>query len=220
MPATLADLVAVLPQLPERDRSFAESLIAGWRRYGRLTDKQAKWPDILIGRVGGAEAPRTTVTVGSMAGVLELFGLAVARLKRPQIVLLAGGLDIVLSIATARAQVPGSINVVDGTDPSQGRWLGRILVDGTFEASRKFETPAAVIAKLVELAADPARVATEHGRLTGKCCFCNIALTDGRSTGVGYGRTCAKNWGLAWGAATRHEFTCESTSAAIPTMAF
>jgi hypothetical protein len=36
--------------------------------------------------------------------------------------------------------------------------------------------------------------------LMDKCCFCNKLLSDERSAAVGYGHTCATNWGLPWGA--------------------
>ena len=56
------------------------------------------------------------------------------------------------------------------------------------------------IVKLVNrLAKNPAKVATEYGKLTGNCCFCRRALTDKRSVTVGYGSTCAGNYGLEWG---------------------
>ena len=52
---------------------------------------------------------------------------------------------------------------------------------------------------LVALATDPAKVAAEHGKLTGKCCFCNRKLDDKRSTEVGYGPICAEHYSLPWG---------------------
>jgi hypothetical protein len=41
--------------------------------------------------------------------------------------------------------------------------------------------------------------AASFGHSTGKCVFCRQKLTDGRSTSVGYGPTCAENNGLPWG---------------------
>jgi hypothetical protein len=49
---------------------------------------------------------------------------------------------------------------------------------------------------LSQLAKNPQRVAAEFGKLTGRCCFCRIKLTDGKSTEVGYGPVCAKKWAL------------------------
>ena len=52
---------------------------------------------------------------------------------------------------------------------------------------------------LQRLAADPAGVASKYGKMTGRCCFCHLQLTDAKSLAVGYGKTCAKNYGLPWG---------------------
>lgn len=41
--------------------------------------------------------------------------------------------------------------------------------------------------------------AKAFGVATSKCVFCALALTDGRSTEVGYGPVCATNNGLPWG---------------------
>jgi len=49
---------------------------------------------------------------------------------------------------------------------------------------------------LSELAKDPIKVAKEHGKLSGKCCFCNKALTDEKSTAAGYGPVCSKHYHL------------------------
>jgi hypothetical protein len=54
------------------------------------------------------------------------------------------------------------------------------------------------------MAADPAKAASEYGRLTVHCCFCSLPFTDARSTAVGYGRICAGNYGLPWGNAKRN----------------
>jgi hypothetical protein len=59
--------------------------------------------------------------------------------------------------------------------------------------------------QLQALAKDPAKVASEHGRLTGNCCFCNHRIGHGdkdksasseRSRNAGYGPDCAKKYGL------------------------
>jgi hypothetical protein len=172
-------------------------------------------------------APRETTQVGDVGGIMGLFDRVKAkRLKTPALVI---GVPVTdrdafirshpmltlsqnvktgesyfltrINVATARAKVPGSLTVTsaDSRDPSDDRayWFGRVLVDGTFQPSR--QAPAALAARLAQFAAEPARIAGEAGRLVGRCCFCNIALSDGRSTAVGYGETCAANWGLPWG---------------------
>lgn len=171
-----------------------------------------------IAREQRAAAP--TVKVGNLAGILELFDRARKHLKNPAIVLgIEGGRLIRITVAGDRAKHPGTLNVVDGDrqewDPyaeSSGReWYGRVHLDGSLDLKRTYRgTPLAarIEAKLVAFATAPAQVAAEHGRLTGRCCFCNRPLTDERSTAVGYGQTCAGHYGMPWGS-ERHTFSAD-----------
>jgi len=114
--------------------------------------------------------------------------------------------EIRVNVAGEQAKVPGSLTVTEAeTRPGEERrrWLGRVLLDGTFQAAWELsdaERKAAVEARLAAFAADPSKVGAEDGKLHGRCCFCRIALSDERSTAVGYGKKCASNFGLAWGA--------------------
>lgn len=199
---TTAELRLKLDQLSERDRPFALSLIESLeRRKAPPSDKQAYWIEELARRAAGSPAPaRRTETIGDLAGLLGLFDTAASHLKRPAIVFGVDGVgEVKLSLAGPAAKVPGSINVADNAPYGAGRWFGRIRRDGTFEGS--FRAPASdeLIASLKVFSADPVAFAARHGHLTGKCCFCNTALTDERSTAVGYGPVCAKHYGLPWG---------------------
>lgn len=166
-----------------------------------------------------------TQAVGDLGGVLALFARAKAHLKFPAIVLSVPEIDntqdvedfaVRLTIAGERAKFPGSITVCendrnttnDDGEPAR-EWLGRITLDGAYQPARKANGRAdAITRRLRELAQAPAKVASEHGRLTGRCCFCNRALKDERSTAVGYGQTCAGHYGLPWGEA-EFNFTAE-----------
>ena len=55
MHCTAEQLEAVIPALPEKDHSFAHSLLKGHRQYGHFTAGQQKWVDILVAR--GSEDP-------------------------------------------------------------------------------------------------------------------------------------------------------------------
>lgn len=211
--ATAQDLQNAIPALSASDQQFANSLLANIGRMGGASTKMQIWVDKLVERAATGAPDRVTAQVGNMNGVLSLFEKAAKHLKRPAVVINLGGTLVRLTRATARAQVPGSVNVVEvPADGSNAAWYGRVLTNGTFEASRKFDTPAGLVPALVELAADPAKVATAHGRLTGRCCFCDIPLKDERSTAVGYGKTCASHWGLEWGK-QRTEFSCDAVAA-------
>jgi len=189
----------------------------GFNRYG----------DSLWSLAPQAAAPQATAQVGSLDGVLALFAKAKTHLKRPAIVLAVPGLEpdpltedrlgrvtsalagtVRLTIAGDKAKVPGSITVTTGEftttndygEPAR-EWLGRVTVDGEYQPSRAANGRTDAIAqRLAELAREPAKVAADSGRLTGRCCFCNRALSDERSTAVGYGQTCANHFGVAWGA--------------------
>ena len=97
--------------------------------------------------------------------------------------------------------MPGSINVATPGRYGENEWFGRITRQGEFLPSRKYDASqqTAVGLALQAMANDPAKAAGEFGRLTGRCCFCALPLSDERSTKVGYGPVCAKNWGVPWG---------------------
>jgi len=150
-----------------------------------------------------APAAREQMQIGEMAGLLQLFDRAAQHLRNPAIVLNVPHTETTLRITRAgqSAAVPGSLNVLDNTQVSprtgRRRWYGRVTRAGVFEMAPN-ATPLMAV-RLHDLAADPVRVAAEHGRLTGNCCFCNRSLEDERSTAVGYGPVCAGHYGLPWG---------------------
>lgn len=147
-----------------------------------------------------AAAPATTQTqVGDLSGITTLFERARTHLRHPAIVLATPSSGLVrISVASAAARVPGSLNVTAQDDFVDGRrrWFGRVLQTGVFDQR---EGGPEIAAQLQRFAANPAQVAQESARLTGRCCFCNRPLDDERSTAVGYGPICADHFGLPWG---------------------
>ena len=141
--------------------------------------------------------PRPALKPVSMdAGrIEELLTKAGENLKFPSIVLADGDRTIKVAKAGQRSKYFGSITVA-GERYGQG-WYGTIK-GGEFKPAKDCDDKITDL--LTRFAADPAKVASEHGALTGSCCFCNKALKDERSTQVGYGSTCAKHYGLPWGA--------------------
>ena len=194
------ELTALLHKLSEKDQSFASSLLQNVRQYGSATSKQRPWLEKLIARANGQDKPpeRTKTEIGSLAGVMALFDKARAKLKAPAIVIRIGDRDIRISVASATARVPGSLNVATDEGYGSSTWFGRILEGGVFEASPRDPTPPELIAGLQRFATEPAKMAAEHGHLTGKCCFCSLPLTDERSAAVGYGKKCSQNFGLPY----------------------
>jgi hypothetical protein len=190
-------LQAAMPQLSAKDQEFALSLITSVRRYGSATQKQRFWLETLPTRANGG-GERQKFAIGDMAGIMRLFDKARQHLKAPAVVLQGEGGEIRLSVAGEAARAPGTINVAENKGYGESKWFGRILLDGQFEVSPRETPPAWLTGLLSDFAESPARVAAEHGKLTGKCCFCNKALTDERSTAVGYGAKCSSNFGVPY----------------------
>ena len=141
--------------------------------------------------------------IGSFEEVIALMQRAGAKLRYPKIRLQTEtGQPVVLSIAGAKSKAPGTVNVTDGGSFEDGTWFGRVAPDGKWSPSGRVSvaTQSSVTTLLAALAQDAAGTAAKYGRLTGQCCFCALPLKDARSTAVGYGQTCAKNYGLPWGA--------------------
>jgi hypothetical protein len=163
-----------------------------------------------VERPKAAPAPSAPAANFEMAGILALFEVAGEHLKHPKVRLQTpAGQTVALSKAGPRAKVPGSITVTDGQPYGNGFWYGRILEDGSFQASRDGEKVADLIDLLERFSKAPAEVAGEIGRLTGSCSFCRRRLEDERSTAVGYGKICADHFHLPWGVVVAREARIE-----------
>lgn len=184
-------------KLPAQDREFAQSLLDQAARRG-LSSKQYAWVDRLVQR-----ATTPPATIGDVTGVIAFMEDAMGRgLMRPKIRLRTPeGVDLVLSIAGPSSREPGSVLVL-GTGSFENRsFYGRISTNGTFTPGRDLtpEIQPGIIDLLSKLAADPEETTAAYGLLTKMCCFCNIPLSDPTSLVVGYGRICARKFGLPWG---------------------
>jgi hypothetical protein len=159
-----------------------------------------KWVGILVERV---TKPAVVKAVGDFSGVYALFIKASEHLKYPKITLQTEiGDTIQLSLSGARSRLPDTVNVTDGSKfGTEGLWYGRVFSDGKWQQSGRADAGKQAGAEKVlkRLAKDPEGVAAEYGKLTGSCCFCLRKLDDERSTSVGYGPVCAKNFSLNWG---------------------
>lgn len=190
-------------RLPERDRTFASSLLAQLGRRGTLSDKQWPWIKTLADRLAALDNPDAAkpaaTSLGDMAPLMAMFARAAEKLKFPHLLLRLNETQRAkVWIAGSRARCPGSLTVVDADTRER---LGSIMPTGAWEpAGHLHPTDAAQIAAvLAELIAAPIATLAKHGKLLGACCFCRSTLSDERSTEMGYGPICAKNWGLPWG---------------------
>lgn len=182
--------------VPERDVTFASSLVNQASSSRGLSDKQWYW----VCRLADAITKRveSKPVVGDMGRVYKLFDTARQHLRFPKIHLTTkSGRTLKLYVSTVRSRVPDTVNVVDSV---RDIWYGRVHKDGSWESGNAPADEVNSVAEtLAEFAANPEEIAARSGHLSGNCCFCNRALTDERSTSVGYGPVCAAKWGLAWG---------------------
>jgi hypothetical protein len=185
-----------LAELSESDRAFAQSLLDQAERRG-LSAKQLDWVGRLAGR---AMEPRAKAI--TFKGIVAFMDHAAVLVTRPHLTLLAADFEIRLSIAGPKSRTPGLINVTSAHRSYEERvFYGRIGLDGRFEPSLspEPETQTAIMACLVALDANPTEAVAAYGKLTGHCAFCDLPLSDFRSLAVGYGRICARKYGLPYG---------------------
>lgn len=209
MDARIDNLKEVLKDLVPKDYDFANDLINGKHGYEAkksLSEKQWYWVKELTKRGEAKRSPELfpqeskTVDVGSMKGLIDMFAKAKAKLKFPRLYLQIDNVPVRLSIAGPLSKKTGSVVVTDGEPYGMNKFYGWVSPDGLWEKSLKeFDETNHILRLLKKVSEDPAKAATEHGRMHGKCCMCNLELKDERSVAVGYGKTCAKNWGLPWG---------------------
>lgn len=134
----------------------------------------------------------------NVAGIMDLFTKALVHLKFPKIRLTTlTGQTLVLRLAGRMSRTPGHLIVTDGAAFGVNKYFGRIDPQGNWNPGR--DSSPEVVELLNKLSTDPAGVAAAYGKLTGNCCFCNLPLSDPRSTQVGYGKVCADHYALPWG---------------------
>lgn len=141
----------------------------------------------------------SSVDVGDFSGVVALLQRGGSKLRYPKITMsFDGGKPLVISLAGPTSRNAGSLYVTDGGPYENNRYYGRVEPTGRWTPGRAASPRElnALTEVLSRLSLEPAKTASAYGRLTGRCCFCNLPLKDARSTAVGYGATCAKNWGL------------------------
>lgn len=193
----LTDLHAlnICSTLPDKfPRDLAEKA-----KQGPLTESQLVWVHKLaIEHLQKKLEIKLEVGGKVLTEIFRLLNRAGEKLKLPAI-RLANSTEIgeiKLYKAGVRSKYPGSIQVkVNDT------WAGRIeelpLIDSA-QFVQAFGCPNWVEKALLDFANDPVKVASDYGKLTGRCCFCGRGLDDERSTAAGYGPVCAKHYGLPW----------------------
>jgi len=177
--------------------SFGESLLAGVRKYGSLTDKQLAAVYRIIADDEDRQAARerkASQTQLDMSDLLHRFNLALqAGIKRPKIITH----DLMFSLAPPSGKNAGHIYVKGAKDDWGDRlYLGKVTPEGRFYPSR--ECAEDLQARISKIGADVVGSAKAHGAQHSNCCFCGRGLTTDASVSNGYGPECAANYGLPW----------------------
>lgn len=182
-------LAAREPRSRDFATSFCNSLRNSLSRYGDVTPRQH---EVIVKLWKEVVSPQVDAEIPDLSSIRDLFSRASSRgLKRPAIHVTVDDCALELSRAPDHGKNPGCIYV-----HLEGGYAGKIFPDNRFRAREDQEKLTSL---LVKFGSDPAGVAAASGHLTGRCSFCNRKLTDERSTAVGYGSTCADNYGLPWG---------------------
>lgn len=173
---TNAQAITCLEKKAAEGNNFAADLLANYRKWRRLSEKQWSWVHFLIQPKKEEPQPNSL----KMPRTIEL--ITKVDLQWPKLRVNLLGQDIV--IKKCRRGVGLLID---------DEWVG--YLDGALKRELTQEEKAVLL--LVEL--DPVGVATLHGKKTGSCCFCGRHLETTESVTAGYGPVCAEKWGLPWG---------------------
>jgi hypothetical protein len=192
-------LIAAQAKLNDKDAEFAANLARGFGRYGSFTGKQLYWVKELIKRAQPQAAP--VKIAADLKPILATFAHAAKHLKRPGFrIATDDAVAIRLKVAGSASRYCGQVQVLGDGHYEDRAYFGRIDLEGVFHPGRDAAGQEPQIARaLANFAQDPAKASKEYARLFGRCCFCNLELTDARSTAVGYGPICADHYGLPWG---------------------
>lgn len=195
-----------MTKLPEKDQTFAKSLIKQLGSRG-LSIKQAEWVEKLLDRAVLPAKPKAQI--GNMSKLIEMFDFAQTRLKFPKITIGDDHVTVRLNICGDRSKYKGAINVCtltaaqvseeDDTLVKSRNWVGRIERSGEYTEAFSVapETQASVIALLRSIALNPRQAVELYAKKSGNCALCNKPLTDPKSVARGIGPVCFSNFGLS-----------------------
>lgn len=215
----IAILKSNIDSLPDRSKSFAESLIKQAERKGSLSPKQMPYLTSLIAdalKIASTPKPAPTpkpvnvvTTMSGFEAVVEMMTAAHETLQVCRLRIHTENLgQIVFKSERVRTSHYGVRPAIYSPNPlitveRKGVVLGtidRATSIGTFNTleGRRATYFGNVEEDIDAFRQDPIGVMTAHGKKTGNCCFCGRDLTDHRSTAHGYGPICAKKFKLVW----------------------
>ena len=180
--------------------SFGISLFSQFEKRGTLSDKQWKGVIDLVDQADNPPPPSQKLP--KINGVFSLMKRAVDPKSKsfPKLWLKLNDSDLKISRATSRSKHKGQLFLSNGSWGDGNIYFGRIDTKGDlFLAYEGKQRSQEITDLLTRLVADPEKVASEYGKLSGNCFACHKQLTDDRSIRVGYGKVCAKKFKLPWG---------------------
>jgi len=202
----IAILKEGIAKVKPAQQSFAASLVAQYEAKKTLSEKQWFWVQKLAEEVECYGVPDFTKELeptgpGQHLKVVEFFKLASKKLKWPSIVISAGqnGQELRIAYMSSGKHV-GTVRVSNTESYPYTTIYGYVQSNGHYNSTGKAseELSDRIRRFLTQFGENPQKVSKDYGHFTGKCCFCNTKLTDDTSTAMGYGPTCAKNYGLPY----------------------
>ena len=195
----------------DRGGEFERELLRDYIRWGdRLFAWRMSWLHFIAtgekDKCDGAAQEAAVTLAGSQGDGLDgerlmsLFARVKATgLKTPSVYLaIENGteqIDVELSMAPDSGRNPGCLYVKVGGD-----YAGKVTPNGRYEHSHRSLFGRDKLPQLIELlnrfSLDPETVAKQYGRITGRCCFCHLKLSNRVSIYNGYGPVCAEHYGL------------------------
>jgi hypothetical protein len=193
------------------NNNFAASLFDGARRRGSYTPNQIPWVHVLLAQHEGRNTTPNATSGPALTGLSliheHLAGCRERRdnggkgLKNPLIRLTVGDTNVCLKLTGGGSRNPNCVSVSESHRFGEGKFYGFINAQG--ELNSKYGVPQEVQDILTRVAQDPARVISEIGKESGRCCYCYAELTTVQSKIAGCGGTCARNYGVDYPNAAR-----------------
>jgi hypothetical protein len=183
--------------LSPKDTMFTKSLCDYTAKP--MSEKQVYWLRHMYAKaLGLLQDNATPVELGGYKGVIDILKTAKKHLKYPVIALSTPkGETLCLKLSPDQEKV-----YVTDKGGYGSVYYGKINTEGTWEKTNmvNHDLESSIGRVLKQMSEDPITTAKKYAVLTGRCCFCNLKLTDKKSTAAGFGETCAKHYGLhaAW----------------------
>jgi len=181
---------------------FPESLYTAGKKYKRYTPGQIPWLHVLVAQHEGVQTkPSTSPTLTGLGLIhAHLTNCRTSRetggkgLLNPMVGLLVGNQNVVLKLAGPKSRNNGKVSVAEDHRYGVGQFYGWIDNNGNF--TTRNPPPQTVINILKRVTQDPARVISEIGKESGRCCYCFAQLTTVQSKIAGAGKRCTLNYSV------------------------